>query len=170
MIVLLCAQQECLTTTTAHISGKMWSILTDNAALKPMELDTVRLTRATFVFYAIAYPSPYLKHALEIWRSAMRPVKTPWNSSRMRVAAVAHGFSVPITFMAQGPGMIRYCAKYSLRAKWTFPRSSVRAIYTPSQEFLECAGIDPVEPTGAAAITAPFYVAVFIIAIIGIFI
>ena len=38
---------------------------------------------------------------------------------------------------------------------------------SPPQEFLECAGIEAV---GAAAIISPFYVATFIIAIIGIFI
>ena len=42
--------------------------------------------------------------------------------------------------------------------------------YTPPQEFLECAGIEPVEPvesTGAAAITVPFYIATMVLTVVG---
>ena len=39
--------------------------------------------------------------------------------------------------------------------------------YTPPQEFLECAGIEPVEPTGAAAITTPFYIATMVLTVVG---
>ena len=45
-------------------------------------------------------------------------------------------------------------------------RSQQCASSSPPQEFLECAGIEPVEPAGAAAITAPIYIASLIVAVI----
>ena len=78
-------------------------------------------------------------------------------------------FLGPDNFYGSGAGDDKILRKIFSSCEVDVPSQQCTS-YTPSQEFLECAGIDPVEPTGTAAITAPFYVAVFIIAIIGIFI